>query len=86
LEITEVAMKLIRIAIAVDLYTKVRDSAKNPEEKAFASLLTFVYSRSLAWTYTLMSKRLVKIHPSLQEMIVSLRTAVVLNDWKLDNY
>ena len=29
----------------------------------------------LQWTYTLMSKRLVKIHPSLQDLIVSLRTA-----------
>ena len=33
-----------------------------------------------------MSKRLVKIHPSLQQLIVSLRTAVVLDDWKLDKY
>ena len=38
----------------------------------------------LQWTYTLMSKRLVKIHPSLQQLIVSLRTAVVIDDWKLD--
>jgi hypothetical protein len=38
----------------------------------------------LQWTHTLMSKRLVKIHPSLQELIVSLRTAVVIDDWKLD--
>ena len=40
----------------------------------------------LQWTYTLMSKRLVKIHPSLQELIVLLRTAVVIDDWKLDEY
>ena len=40
----------------------------------------------LQWTYTLMSKRFVKIHPSLQELIVSLRTAVVSDDWKLDKY
>ena len=38
----------------------------------------------LQWTYTLMSKRLVKIHPSLQQLIVSLRTAVVSDEWKLD--
>ena len=31
----------------------------------------------LQWTYTLMSKRFIKIHPSLQKLIVSLRTAVV---------
>ena len=29
----------------------------------------------LQWTYTLMSKRFIKIHPSLQKLIVSLRTA-----------
>ena len=40
----------------------------------------------LQWTYTLMSKRLVKIHPTLQELIVSLRTAVVIDDWRLDKY
>ena len=38
----------------------------------------------LQWTYTLMSKRFIKIHPSLQKLIVSLRTAVVIDDWKLD--
>ena len=38
----------------------------------------------LEWTYMLMSKRFVKIHPSLQKLIVSLRTAVVIDDWKLD--
>ena len=38
----------------------------------------------LQWTYTLMSKRFIKIHPSLQHLIVSLRTAVVIDDWKLD--
>ena len=40
----------------------------------------------LEWTYTLMSKRLVKIHPSLHDLIVSLRTATVSDDWKLDKY
>jgi hypothetical protein len=38
----------------------------------------------LQWTYTLMSKRLVKIHPSLHKLVVSLRTAVVSDEWKLD--
>jgi hypothetical protein len=38
----------------------------------------------LEWTYTLMSKRFIKIHPTLQELIVSLRTAIVSDDWKLD--
>src|SRR5918994_7081420 len=38
----------------------------------------------LQWTYTLMSKRFIKIHPSLQKLIVSLRTAIVIDDWKLD--
>jgi hypothetical protein len=38
----------------------------------------------LQWTYTLMSKRFIKIHPSLQKLIVSLQIAVVINDWKLD--
>ena len=38
----------------------------------------------LEWTYTLMSKRLVKIHPSLQGLIVSLRTATVSDEWTLD--
>ena len=31
-----------------------------------------------------MSKRLIKIHSSLQKLIVSLRTAVMSNEWKLD--
>jgi hypothetical protein len=31
-----------------------------------------------------MSKRLIRIHPTLQKLIVSLRTAVVIDDWKLD--
>lgn len=35
-------------------------------------------------TYTLMSKRFIKVHSSLQKLIVSLRTAVVLDEWKLD--
>ncbi len=38
----------------------------------------------LQWTHTLMSKRFIKIHPSLQKLIVSLRTAVVIDDWRLD--
>ena len=37
----------------------------------------------LQWTYTLMSKRFIKIHPSLQKLIVSLRTAVVSDECKL---
>jgi hypothetical protein len=40
----------------------------------------------LQWTYTLMSQRMVKINPSLQGLLVSLRTAVVIDDWKLDKY
>ena len=32
----------------------------------------------------LMSKRFIKIHPSLQKLIVSLRTAIVSDDWRLD--
>ena len=31
-----------------------------------------------------MSKRFIKIHPSLQELIVSLGTASVSDEWKLD--
>jgi hypothetical protein len=38
----------------------------------------------LQWAYTLLSKRMIKIHPSLQKLIVSLRTAVVSEEWKLD--
>jgi hypothetical protein len=38
----------------------------------------------LQWTYTLMSKRFMKIHPSLQKLIVALRTAIVSDEWKLD--
>jgi hypothetical protein len=38
----------------------------------------------LQWTYTLLSKRFIKIHPSLQKLIVSLRTALVSDEWKLD--
>ena len=38
----------------------------------------------LQWTYTLMSKRLVKLHSSLHRLIVSLRTAIVSDEWKLD--
>ena len=32
----------------------------------------------------MMSKRLTKIHPTLQKLIASLRTAVVSDEWKLD--
>ena len=42
------------------------------------------HRQMLEWTYTLMSKRFIKIHPSLQQLIVSLRTAVVSDEWKLD--
>ena len=42
------------------------------------------HRQMLEWTYTLMSKRFIKMHPSLQQLIVSLRTAVVIDDWKLD--
>jgi hypothetical protein len=42
------------------------------------------HQEMLQWTYTLMSKRFIKIHPSLQKLIVSLRTAIVIDDWKLD--
>jgi hypothetical protein len=38
----------------------------------------------LQWAYTLMSKRMIRIHPSLQKLVVSLRTAVVSDEWKLD--
>ena len=38
----------------------------------------------LQWTHTLMSKKFIKIHPSLQSLIVSLRTATVSDEWKLD--
>ena len=42
------------------------------------------HRQMLEWTYTLMSKRLIRIHPSLQKLIVSLRTAIVSDEWKLD--
>ena len=42
------------------------------------------HRQMLEWTYTLMSKRFIKIHPSLQKLIVSLRTAIVSDGWKLD--
>ena len=42
------------------------------------------HEEMLQWTYTLMSKRFIKIHPSLQNLIVALRTAIVTDDWKLD--
>ena len=38
----------------------------------------------LQWTYTLMSKKIHQDTSFLQKLIVSLRTAVVLDDWKLD--
>ncbi len=38
----------------------------------------------LQWASTLMSKRMIKIHPSLHKLIVSLRTATVSEEWKLD--
>ena len=38
----------------------------------------------LQWTYTLMSKRFIKINPTLHNLIVSLRTAIVSDEWKLD--
>jgi hypothetical protein len=38
----------------------------------------------LQWAYTLMAKKFIKIHPSLQKLIISLRTAIVIDDWKLD--
>jgi hypothetical protein len=34
--------------------------------------------------WNLISGRFIKIHPSLRELIVSLRTAIVSDDWKLD--
>ena len=42
------------------------------------------HEEMLQWTYTLMSKRFINIHPSLQNLIVALRTAIVTDDWKLD--
>ena len=42
------------------------------------------HQSNVQWTYTLLSKRFVKIHPSLQKLIVSLRTAIVSDEWKLD--
>jgi hypothetical protein len=38
----------------------------------------------MGWTYTLVSRRFIKIHPALQDLMVSLRIAVVIDDWKLD--
>jgi hypothetical protein len=40
--------------------------------------------RDIERTYTLISKRLIKIHPSLQDLSVSLRTVIVSVGWKLD--
>jgi hypothetical protein len=42
------------------------------------------HKEMLQWCHTLMSKKLIRIHPSLQKLIVSLRTAIVIDDWKLD--
>ena len=42
------------------------------------------HRQMLEWTYTLMSKRFIKIHPSLQQLIVPPRTAIVSDEWKLD--
>ena len=42
------------------------------------------HKEMLQWTNTSMSKRFIKIHPSLQKLIVVLRTAVVSDEWKLD--
>lgn len=44
------------------------------------------HKEMLQWTYTLMSKRFIKMYPPLHKLIVSLRTAVVVDDWKLDKY
>ena len=41
------------------------------------------HRQMLEWTYMLVSKRFIKIYPLLQELIVSLKTAVVIDDWKL---
>lgn len=38
----------------------------------------------LQWAYTFLSKRMIRIHPSLQKLTVSLRTAIVTEEWKLD--
>ena len=38
----------------------------------------------LQWTYALLSNRFIKIHPFLKQLIVSLRTAMVSDGWKLD--
>ena len=38
------------------------------------------HKEMLRWTHTLMAKRLIKIHPSLHKLIVSLRSAVVIDD------
>ena len=42
------------------------------------------HKEMLQWAYTLLSKRFIKIHPSLHKLIVSLRTATVSDEWKLD--
>lgn len=67
----------------------------------FASLISILIPQNLIGLYGLLpiaigikelievrnaaSDRFIKIHPSLQQLIVSLRTAVVMDDWKLDN-
>jgi hypothetical protein len=42
------------------------------------------HRQMLQWTYTLLSKKFIEIHPSLQQLIVSFRTAIVSDEWKLD--
>jgi hypothetical protein len=42
------------------------------------------HRQMLQWTYTLLSKRFIEIHPSLQQLIVSFRTVIVSDEWKLD--
>lgn len=44
----------------------------------------FAHFMKCEQTDRLMSKRFIKIYPSLQELIVSLRRALVMDDWKLE--
>lgn len=44
------------------------------------------HKETLQWTYTSMSKRFIKIHPSLQKLKVVLRTAVVSDEWKTSHH
>ena len=41
------------------------------------------HKQMLEWTYTLMSKRFIKIHPSQNNLKVSFRTVIVSDEWKL---